>query len=441
MSRTDAERALGIYKTFSKQTDQVVQYLAVARQYEMSTRLEIPKLKHAPTSLTKSLEEYLNDPDFEVNRRQYLAQQPGGKNPGSKIPGSTPTKPKTSEASKQFAAAAPPAAKGPAPDLIDFFESIEQNQQTMAQQPGQDYNNGFQQPQQQQAPQQFFPQQTGFAPQNNPFGPQPTGFNQPQQQQGFSSTNPFGQPQNFSQNPSPFLPQQQQAQPPAQIQQPQQQQQQQQLQPQFTGAGFGGYTPQPQSHFQSSLSSIPQDGVASFQQQPGVVSPQQTSNPFRQSMLPQQTGASQFSTPASPLNRQSTNPFAKNPFNNGQPTGQSFGSNSPFSPQPNPLSPNPAFTQSSPPPAQALAPQRTGTNPFAKMASPPPPQGPTAQPLRPNPTGSTNPFRQSAFVNQETGQAWQQNSGGGGVNQGTWGGLDVSGVQTNPIFPRPGTTT
>ena len=53
----------------------VVQYLSVARQYEMSTRLEVPKLKHAPTTLTSSLEEYFNDPDFEVNRRQYLAQK------------------------------------------------------------------------------------------------------------------------------------------------------------------------------------------------------------------------------------------------------------------------------------------------------------------------------------------------------------------------------
>lgn len=73
MSKTDAQRALAIYKTFTKQTNLVVEFLSTARQYENATRLEIPKLKHAPTSLTASLEEYLNDPDFEVNRRQYLA--------------------------------------------------------------------------------------------------------------------------------------------------------------------------------------------------------------------------------------------------------------------------------------------------------------------------------------------------------------------------------
>lgn len=75
MSKYDAQRALGIYKTFTKQTNLVVEFLSTARQYENATRLEIPKLKHAPTSLTSSLEEYLNDPDFEINRRQYLAQQ------------------------------------------------------------------------------------------------------------------------------------------------------------------------------------------------------------------------------------------------------------------------------------------------------------------------------------------------------------------------------
>ena len=72
MSHPDATRALNIYRTFVKQTDMVVQYLSVARMHEHSTRLEIPKIKHAPTSLAASLEEYLNDKDFEVNRRQYL---------------------------------------------------------------------------------------------------------------------------------------------------------------------------------------------------------------------------------------------------------------------------------------------------------------------------------------------------------------------------------
>jgi phosphatidylinositol-binding clathrin assembly protein len=415
MSRPDAERALNVYKTFGKQTDLVVQYLSLARQYEASTRLEVPKLKHAPTTLTASLEEYLNDPDFEVNRRQYLAQQEA-KRTGKPVasvnkPASSGIQPTKSTATTSVSAA--PAAiaqpKAPAPDLIDFFESIEQNPETMGQ------------PQQQQ--QQMF--NTGFMP-NQHFqqfqqAPQATGYN-------------------------PFLQQQQQQQ-----QQPIQQQQQppQPLQTNFTGAGFGGYGPQPEQNqpyqqpYQfSSLSSIPQNGVADFQQQqqqqpppPQQMSspqlqPQHTStNPFRQSMIP--TGATNAVSPMSPVSRQSTNPFAKtNPItsplspvqglNNGpQSQHDQFAQSSTF------------FQQSAPPPPQQqspapLQPQRTGTNPFAKSLSPPP-----AQPVVANVTG-TNPFRQSQFVNQSTGMGWQHSA------QGTFGGFDMNQVQTQQIFPRPG---
>lgn len=433
MSRPDAERALQIYKTFSRQTDQVVQFLSVARQYELSTRLEIPKLKHAPTSLTNSLEEYLNDPDFEVNRRQYLAQQQAKKSGGKSSTGNTSTAPKTSSAfpaGKSDSSFPAMPAKGPAPDLMDFFESIEHNQQPMAQQPNGPVYNGFQQAPQQQQQQPY--QATGFPAQQNAFPTQQTGYF-PQQQPAQQSTNPFGQPPSFGQqNASQFQQQQQQQQQPQVQPQP--------LQPDFTGAGFGGYTPQPPSYsFQSSLSSIPQESVPSFQQPSQNDSNQQQSlNPFRQSMMPnQQTGSSGI---ASPLNRQSTNPFAKNV--GAQPTGQSFGSNSPFtSPPPQPGN-QPSFFGQQSPPIQSppmLQPQRTGTNPFAKNPAPAMPSNSTGQtaatPLRPNPTGSTNPFRQSAFVNQETGQAWQQS------NQGTFGGFGVDNVQTTPIFPRPGQTT
>jgi hypothetical protein len=75
MSKPDATRALAIYRTFARQTEAVVQYLSLARAHEHSTRLEIPKIKHAPTSLAASLEEYLNDKDFEINRRQYIAEK------------------------------------------------------------------------------------------------------------------------------------------------------------------------------------------------------------------------------------------------------------------------------------------------------------------------------------------------------------------------------
>jgi hypothetical protein len=415
MSRPDAERAMEIYKNFTKQTDFVVQYLSTARQYEHQTRVEVPKLKHAPVNLGKQLEDYLMDPDFEINRRQYLAEQEskkGRSNGTSKTFGATSKSESESRvaAGKSFPDTAPAVqpvqAKGPAPDLIDFFDSIEQNQQPMATQPGiqpgiqapQFNNNGgfqLQQPQPQQFP-------------NNGFAQQPTGFqapNQfnPQQQQAF----------NTGFNGS---------------------QQQPQLQANFTGAGFGGYTPQPA--FQpGNLSSIPQDSPATFQQQmtqqqlmpqQGLAPMQtgaQTTNPFRQSMLmTNSTGMPGPSFPASPpvtspVTRQSTNPFAKSI----SPTIQ------PFSPPP-----DQQFQQQQQIQASPLRPMATGTNPFAKnlalnAQNAQRPQ--TSAGLVPQPTGSTNPFRQSQFVNTATGSGWQHNQ------QAIGGGLDS--LETVPVFPRP----
>ncbi|CCE73131.1 Piso0_000152 [Millerozyma farinosa CBS 7064] len=83
MSKVDAERALNIYRKFVVQTKYVIDYLRVAKHLEYATRLHVPTIKHAPTALTSSLEEYLDDPNFEVNRRQYLAEKQDKKDPGS----------------------------------------------------------------------------------------------------------------------------------------------------------------------------------------------------------------------------------------------------------------------------------------------------------------------------------------------------------------------
>ncbi|GJC84196.1 ENTH domain-containing protein C19F8.03c [Colletotrichum liriopes] len=328
MSKVDAERAMAIYRTFTKQTDFVVQYLSVARQYEHQTRVEVPKLKHAPVNLGRQLEEYLRDPDFEVNRRQYIAEQQAKKSGKGGI-----SKPSSSAFDSKPAPAAnnpfpstnglsqpkTETAKGPAPDLIDFFESIEQNQTTMA-------PNAQQHQEQQQ--QQQMPMQTGF----------PTGNT-------------------------------------------------------------------------------------------GMLSPQagqQTTNPFRASMLmAQQTGMSTntaFSNPASPNpQRQSTNPFARSSPQAQQPFSPAP-SNSPFQSQPQQL-----------PAIAPLQPMMTGTNPFAKSftGSQSQQQRPATSSgaLAPQPTGTTNPFRQGAFVNHQTGMGWQHNQ------QPIGGGLDN--VETVPVFPRP----
>ena len=417
MSRPDAERAMSIYKNFTKQTDFVVAYLSTARQYEHQTRVEVPKLKHAPVNLGKQLDDYLMDPDFEINRRQYLAEQESksgkpkfGKTvskaePESRAAAGLGFPDVQTSVSKPSQPAQP--AKGPDPDLIDFFDSIQQNQQPMAIQAGLEqhanpqFNNG-----------------THFQAQQSPYGQQ-NGFNAP--------TNPYQNPNQFQQQQAPFNPGFQS--PP---QQPQQQQQQSQIQPNFTGAGFGGYTPQ-QSFQPGGLSSIPQESAASFQQQNsqqlGVMQTgaQQITNPFRQSMLPNPTGAPQPAYTASPplptpMQRQSTNPFAQS---TPPPITQQA-----FSP-PIPEFQQQQFPQSAPlPSAEFQQPTQTGTNPFARNMAVNAAQRPqTSGGLVPQPTGNTNPFRQSQFVNTATGAGWQNNQHPIG------GGLDS--IPTVPVFPRP----
>ncbi|KAI6784665.1 uncharacterized protein J7T54_006711 [Emericellopsis cladophorae] len=409
MSKSDAERAMDIYRTFTRQTELVVAYLSVARQHEHHTRVQVPKLKHAPTHLARQLEEYLNDPDFEINRRQFIAEQDakgrgggGGSTDSStkkgddmKFPEPAANNPfpkanASSSASRTQSAAQPAVSKPPEGDLIDFFDSIEQPVPAQVQQ------------------QQVQAQPSAFdgMPQRMP------------QQTGFQSNNPFPQQQ------LPQMPIQQQ--PTGFYQQPQQHG----LQSNFTGAGFGGFAPQPQQGFQpGALGSIPQDGVASFQPQPqqqptqtGGLQPMSTgTNPFRQSMLMtqptgvQSTPASMLASPTgsnSPGNRQSTNPFARPP--QGQ-SPHTSGNDSPLQTQ------QTAPFQATP----------TGTNPFARQqpatnANAPQPSTAT---LAPQPTGSTNPFRQSAFVNHNAGQGWQHNQ------QPMGGGLDQ--LPTQQVFPRP----
>ena len=421
MSRPDAERAMSIYKNFTKQTDFVVAYLSTARQYEHQTRVEVPKLKHAPVNLGKQLDDYLMDPDFEINRRQYLAELESksgkpkfGKSAAKSEPESRATTslgfPNVQPSASKLSQPAQPAqpAKGPDPDLIDFFDSIQQNQQPMGiqatqvdiqQQVSSQYNNGV-----------------PFQAHQSPYG----------QQNGFSApTNPYQSPSQFQQQ-APFNTGFQ-----APPQQPQQQQQPQ-IQPNFTGAGFGNYTPQ-QSFQHAGLTSIPQESQASFQQQNthqlGAMQTgaQQTTNPFRQSMMPNTTGAPQpgytAAPPATvPMQRQSTNPFAKS---TSPPVAQQS-----FSP-PVPDFQQQPFPQSAPlPSAEFQQPMQTGTNPFARNMAMNNTQRPqTSGGLVPQPTGNTNPFRQSQFVNTATGIGWQNNQ------QAIGGGLD--GIPTVPVFPRP----
>ncbi|KFY44759.1 hypothetical protein V494_01329 [Pseudogymnoascus sp. VKM F-4513 (FW-928)] len=420
MTKPDAQRALEIYRRFTKHTDLVVTYLGTARTYEHKTRVEVPKLKHAPVNLGKQLEDYLADPDFDINRRQYLAeeeakkkkngtfkpflttQKTGGSSSrvdtGNAFPDAKPVKGTAATATK----AQPALPKGPAPDLIDFFASIEQKQEPLEAAPPQPQANapnftGAPQFQQQQQPMQQQPvqqqamhQQQGF--QQNGFVPQQTGFQDPNQQQQHQFNNGFVQSQ--------------------QVQQPQQ------LQPNMTGAGFGGYTPQPQPYPSNSLSPTNPNTLSPFPGQPQqpfqTGSQQQVTNPFRASMMlnhaatasPTSMGQNPTGHTLSPVSPQNTNPFAK-------PASAPGGA---FS----------AFARPTGQTASPLQPAPTGTNPFARQ--PGTSGAGTPGGLAPQPTG-TNPFRQSAFVNTATGMGWQNNQAPIG------GGLDA--MPTIEVFPRP----
>lgn len=75
MLHDDAARALDVYKKFVDQTKYVIDYLRVAKHLEYATKLHVPTIKHAPTALTSSLLEYLNDPQFEKHREEYLLKK------------------------------------------------------------------------------------------------------------------------------------------------------------------------------------------------------------------------------------------------------------------------------------------------------------------------------------------------------------------------------
>lgn len=143
---------------------------------------------------------------------------------------------------------------------------------------------------------------------------------------------------------------------------------------------------------------------SSMQTQPAVAPLQpQSTNPFRKSMMQQPTG--NIDSFASAPNTMPSIPQNGNPFARQTPT----------------IPPMPNLQQQ----------QMTGGNPFAHANH----TGANGQlaPIQVQPTGSTNPFRQSMFVNQQTGSGWQN------TQTGTMGGLEQ--LPTVPIFPRPGATT
>ncbi|KAJ8473464.1 hypothetical protein ONZ51_g7857 [Trametes cubensis] len=402
MSHIDAEEALGIYKNFCKQTERVVEYLGVAKKLQNLLNVSIPNLRHAPVSLASSLEEYLNDPNFEQNRIEYKTQKEAaernaklGIKPAPKAAESS-SAPKPAEASSSSSQSGTEAKTPGQKALIDFFSAIEEEQQTMFNpQTNSPTSNYFQQ----QAMHNPFQQQmmTGAAfagaqafGQQPQLQAQPTGFLMPQHTaMPMGAHNPFGAMQAQQQQPQsfqPFLAPQQTG----------------FLQPQMTGA----------NPFRQSALFPQTTGMPSFGQQMGASpstnpfptqsqqpQPQQASQPQAQQQQPQQNMFGQFQQPATGPGQSQIGQ---------QPTGMpSFPFGSQFTGAPNALSSG--QQQSGPTIAQPFAqsaasaassssgpvPQRSATAPLtgpAPSTSTPSSGPPAAQPLKPHQTGSRNPF-------------------------------------------------
>ncbi|GAA5971033.1 hypothetical protein JCM11641_004121 [Rhodosporidiobolus odoratus] len=442
MSAVDGQTALKIYKTFCRDTERVVGFLGTAKKLYNVLNIPIPNLKHAPVSLAKSLEEYLNDPNFEQNRAEYKENKriaDGGTPRATPKPAAPPSS-STSTSAPSTSVTSPASARSSqsaaAPkNFTDFFDSIEQAQTpmfnpntgspTLGYFQQQAAFNPFLMPQPTGAPfaqQGMLPQATGMpfgAAAPNPFlQPQMTGFPvQPQmtgmqlqpQMTGMMGANPFRQsmmPTGMG-APNPFMSintgnnglapqttgmQPFSAPPPVPT-----------LQPQPIGSPFGappssspfGQPPQQQPSF---LSAQP-TGNPSGAQRPMSMMPQATGNPFQRPMssMPASTSFSSFSPAASSAPGQ-------------PPLGAPASSPSPFSSAPSPLA------ASSPAPLTA---QKTGTrNPFAPapgtlipQAEPPQPKGPSMNDL------AANSYAQRLQAQQTgMGQLQPQQTGYGGAN-------------------------
>ncbi|KAK9239647.1 ANTH domain-containing protein [Lipomyces kononenkoae] len=367
MSKYDAERALEVYKTFVDEMEGIVEYLQVARKLESATRLSVPNIKHAPTSLSQALEEYLNDPDFDVNRRQFLAQKEAkvaAHRNDISVPDPIASAISQAESSTkagselQQTPGSPRKKLSPEQSLVDFFASIEQQQSIFP-----EGTNGSG-PAQQQMHSGAINAAQGLLnqpqPGQQPFVYQPSGGVYPFQSAGVPQQTP--------------------------------------LNPVFTGTGFGGYTNQAESQaFPLSAvpgyAPVPQLGQFTTQpiQQPSMFSNQQL-------LQPQFTGSTnpfRLSTTFTGINPQASGTsVTTNPFHAAKPPV--FGLNAV------PEYSNVQQPQSSP----ALAPLvPQSTNPFARQrleangglefgANTRSPQL-QPQPLTQQTTGSTNPFRQS----------------------------------------------
>ncbi|BGP56032.1 hypothetical protein JCM8202v2_003639 [Rhodotorula sphaerocarpa] len=395
MSHVDATLALKIYKTFCRDTEKVVAYLGTAKRLYNVLNIPIPNLRHAPLSLAKSLEEYLNDPNFEQNREEYKENKriaDGGRPRSTPPKSNAPAKAAETTTSSASSPSAAPSQSAPSSStapksFTDFFESIEQQQTSMF--------GGSPQPAQPGAFPGAAPFGTfmGAQPTGMPFGgggqpglmPQMTGnpFLQPQmtgfpggggmggmgmqpQMTGFGGLQPqmTGMPNPFRQStmmtggggmPNPFA-----------MQQPQ---------PNGMGMGPFGAGPGPRA-MQPQMTGAP---GGPFGQGPSQGGPFRQTSPFAPQQQPQQQQQH--------LSPQATgNPFGapQRAMSMSQPTG-----GNPFGARPQSMMPQATGMMSSPPPASPAA---ASPSPFASSAPQRAETMPAPAPLTQQKTGMRNPF-------------------------------------------------
>ncbi|KIK99369.1 hypothetical protein PAXRUDRAFT_542585 [Paxillus rubicundulus Ve08.2h10] len=405
MSKYDAEEALDIYRRFCSQTERVVEYLGVAKKLQNLLNVPIPNLKHAPVSLASSLQEYLNDPNFEQNRIEYKANKEAvdrgakGRN-GTASSAPPPHKASSPQATTRTSSNSTFAPSSPSPSstsppgtsskldtnqtTTDFFNAIEEEQATISNPVmGSPTNNHFQH---HTAHNPFVQRQLTGA-----FTSQPFGFPGPVQMQltGFPTSQPI-QIAQTSQSAQSF---------------------------QFSQTMASGVQPQQQPQHRPFSTYLPPQTTLRSGPAAGLLQPQVTGvNPFRQSLfMPQTTGMAAFNPGGLTLTPQVSATQANPPFQitpQSQPFGQPFAqpqqptfSDIPARPASTPLTSFGAALSSSisPPIAQPVKSHQTGSrNPFGVpvTAAPPVPKSPTLLELsmgygKLGPDGSQPPSQQS----------------------------------------------
>lgn len=423
MSHPDASRSLEIYQRFCRHTEKVVAYLNAARKASYSLNMTVPQLKHAPVSLAGALEEYLKDPYFEKNRREYRESK--------RVADGLPPSSSMSSVSKNTEEKAGTATSNSTPAKRIIIQEPSAEQKTRAQ--------PVKPPTKDQAVQDF------FSTLERDLGPS-------QQAQSQQSAAAFGGSKPYS------------------------------MMPQASGMSWFG-SPDPRMGFQSQMTGF---NPFLMQQQPtewggpalgsmGMMGPQSTG------FVQQQSGFLQFHQTAAPMQSQVTgfNPFRQSMMLNGGPSGTGglnaqmtgLGPSGAFDATPftlqvrqqlerqkvekeqreqqqqednnesnaaqsdGPLGPSPT----SPPPNQQqqqqlsetkrLMPQKTGSrNPFA-----PPPEERSPTPPTPKPTGLT--LKQLALEAGGAGLDGPTQGGGGnyGLGAGAWQDESQKSGQANTI--------